>query len=82
MDRREFLGFSGGAVAVVLTPLASLVPAVPVAAAVRGPELVSDWSVDDMWGVDPRPHAPIGYGRVRNRERGAASVDAAFVTPD
>ncbi len=27
--------------------------------------LLDDWTIDDMWGVYPRPSEPIGYGRPR-----------------
>jgi len=26
---------------------------------------LADWTIDDMWGVYPRPSEPIGYGRPR-----------------
>jgi len=61
-DRREFI-VGVGALAVA----ASL----PVALAVAGPAVgdatpratLADWHIDDMWGVYPRPHEAIGYGR-------------------
>jgi hypothetical protein len=76
IDRREFLGAAGGVFAAAFTPLASIVPAGPVAAAVSGPELLNDWTIDDMWGVNPRYADAIGYGRVLHA--GPSNLDVAF----
>jgi hypothetical protein len=63
LDRRGFLGGAGGAVVAATLPAWSLVPAGPVAAAVTGPELVGDWSIDDQWSGYPRYAEAIGGGR-------------------
>ena len=62
-DRREFIGTVGATAAAALVPAASLVQAAPVATAVTGPELLSDWTIDDMFGVWPRYADPIPHGR-------------------
>jgi len=61
-DRREFLG---AAVATAALPVASLLPAGPVAAAVTGPERIADWTIDDQWTGYPRYAEAIGCGRPR-----------------
>jgi hypothetical protein len=76
-DRREFI-FSAGA---ALTAAACL----PVALAVVEPALgdttpratLTDWHVDDMWGVYPRPSEPIGYGRPHGDGELVAAVHPA-----
>lgn len=38
---------------------------------------LADWHVDDMWGVYPRPHEAIGYGRPRGDGERLAAVHPA-----
>ena len=63
IDRREFIRAAAGTATVVLVPVPSLVAAGPVETAVTGPALLSDWTIDDMFGVYPRYADAIGYGK-------------------
>jgi len=81
MNRREFVG----SVALVTGGIAvsAVVPGVspPAMAAQSPPATLSDWTIDDMWGVYPRYADPIGYGRPLGRGETAAvqgSIDALF----
>ena len=56
LDRREVI-VGAGALAV-----AACLPAVGDAPPRAS---LTDWHIDDMWGVYPRPSEPIGYGRPR-----------------
>ena len=38
---------------------------------------LTDWHIDDMWGVYPRPSEPIGYGRPQGDGEPVAAVAAA-----
>lgn len=62
LDRREFIVATGATMAVTYLPFAESVAATPVGATTPR-ELLTDWTIDDMWGVYPRPSEPIGYGR-------------------
>lgn len=62
LDRREFIAGSGAIVAAACLPIARAWAALPVGDATPRATL-TDWHVDDMWGVYPRPSEPIGYGR-------------------
>jgi hypothetical protein len=62
LDRREFIAGAGAAAAAVCLPVTLAVAAPPVGGASPSAAL-ADWHVDDMWGVYPRPHEAIGYGR-------------------
>jgi hypothetical protein len=35
---------------------------------------LADWTIDDMWGVYPRPSESIGYGRPRGDGEPLAAV--------
>jgi hypothetical protein len=61
LDRREFI-VAVGAVAVAYVPIESIVQAASAPANTPA-VLLDDWTIDDMWGVYPRPSEPIGYGR-------------------
>ena len=74
LDRREFI-IATGAVAVAYLPFAAAVQAAPVVGAATQQELLADWTIDDMWGVYPRPSEPIGYGRPRGDGELTAAVD-------
>jgi hypothetical protein len=78
LDRREFI-VAAGTAAVAFTPIASLVQAAPaVPAAAPHADLLADWTIDDMWGVYPRPHEAIGYGRPREDGERLAAVDPIY----
>jgi hypothetical protein len=81
VDRREFLLGSGVAI---------VAAALPVTLALGGRATgdttpratLSDWHIDDMWGVYPRPSEAIGYGRPRGDGElmaGVHAVDLQFV---
>lgn len=75
LDRREFIGAAGAAVAAACLPVALAVGA-PAVGSVAPRAQLADWHIDDMWGVYPRPHEAIGYGRPHEQ------VDTlAFVQP-
>jgi hypothetical protein len=63
-DRREFIVGAGALAAAACLPVA-LVTAVPSVGAATPHATLTDWHIDDMWGVYPRPSEPIGYGRPR-----------------
>jgi hypothetical protein len=75
LGRREFIAATTAAAA-ALTPLAQAVAAAVAPAAPSGATppaaRLADWTIDDMWGVYPRPHEPIGFGRPRGDEPIAA----------
>lgn len=86
IDRRELI-IASGAIAVAYRPLAALagvappVGAKPADTAASPAALLDDWMIDDMWGVYPRPHEAIGFGRPRGDGElfaAVAPVDAAF----
>jgi hypothetical protein len=83
IDRRELI-VAAVAAAVAYQPLAALAggAAPPVGASAAPAARLDDWTIDDMWGVHPRPHEAIGYGRPRGDGEllaAVAPVDAAFV---
>jgi hypothetical protein len=59
-DRRRFIG---AGLSLSVLPASSLVPHGQASAAVSGPELVHDWTIDDQWIGYPRYNEAIGYGR-------------------
>jgi hypothetical protein len=83
LERREFIVTVGAVTAAAALPLSLglISPGVAVGAAEPSASL-GDWSIDDMWGVYPRPSEPIGYGRPREDGELTAAVhpaDAQFV---
>jgi hypothetical protein len=82
LDRREFI-VAVGAVAVAYAPLVALAQTVsPAAPSAAAPAFLEDWTIDDMWGVYPRPSEPIGFGRPRGDGERVAAVhpaDALFL---
>lgn len=59
LNRRSFLTASGSLAVAAMLPL-------PLPGATPGMTAdgwLSDWTIDDMWGVWPRPAEAIGYGR-------------------
>ena len=64
LDRREFIAGAGAVAAAACLPVA-LATATPDLGAAAPTATLTDWHIDDMWGVYPRPSEPIGYGRPR-----------------
>lgn len=64
LDRRDFIVGAGAAAAAACLPVALATRAPSVGTATPRATL-TDWHIDDMWGVYPRPSEPIGYGRPR-----------------
>lgn len=62
IDRRTFVGALAAVSAVSLLPSASHAVGAFGPAGAASP-LLSDWTIDDMWGVYPRYADPIAYGR-------------------
>jgi hypothetical protein len=76
LDRREFIVTAGAAAAVACLPVALAVAAPAVGGTLPHARL-ADWTIDDMWGVYPRPSEPIGYGRPRGDGEWLAGVQPA-----
>jgi hypothetical protein len=75
LDRREFI-VAAGAIAVAYAPIVAAVDVAATSAAGEGgPVVLEDWTIDDMWGVYPRPHEAIGFGRARDDGALAAALD-------
>ena len=76
LDRREFVRSAGAVAAAVCLPvtMAITAPAVGTEAPLA---TLADWTVDDMWGVYPRPSEAIGYGRPPGDGEPVAAVHAA-----
>ena len=64
LDRREVI-VGAGALAVAACLPVALAPAEPAIGDATPRATLEDWHIDDMWGVYPRPHEAIGYGRPR-----------------
>jgi len=62
LDRREFIAGAGATAAVVCLPV-TLAVAAPSVGGTSPSAALAEWHIDDMWGVYPRPHEAIGYGR-------------------
>jgi hypothetical protein len=80
IDRRDFIVAAGAAAAVAYLPPPGLAEELAASAA-AAPELLTDWHIDDMWGVYPRPSEPIGFAPPLNVELVAAHhpADAAYL---
>lgn len=76
LDRREFIAGAGAVAAAACLPIA-LAAAEPAVGSAEPRAMLADWHVDDMWGVYPRPHEAIGYGRPHGDGELAAAVAAA-----
>lgn len=72
VTRRRFIGGMGGAAAVALVPVPAALRAAPAGAAGVPAERLTDWTIDDMWGVYTRYAEPIGFGRAQVEERAVA----------
>jgi hypothetical protein len=77
LDRREFLAGAGVAVVASALPLTLAVAPPAVAGSPEPRAQLTDWHVDDMWGVYPRPSEAIGYGRPRGDGELCAEVHPA-----
>lgn len=75
-DRREFIVTAGAAAAAACLPVA-LAAAAPEVGETTQQAKLADWTIDDMWGVYPRPSEPIGYGRPRGDGESLAAVHPA-----
>ena len=81
LDRRELIAGVGALAAVACLPVA-LATAEPAVGDATARATLADWHIDDMWGVYPRPHEAIGYGRPRGDGEVLAAVhpaDRAFL---
>jgi hypothetical protein len=81
LDRREFIAAAGAVAAAACLPVA-LAVAAPAVGADTPRATLTDWHIDDMWGVYPRPSEPIGYGRPHGDGELVAAVhpaDAQFL---
>lgn len=78
LDRRELIIGAGAVAAAACLPIALGVAAPAVGETVPRATL-TDWHVDDMWGVYSRPSEPIGYGR--SHGDGAQHAKLAAVQP-
>jgi hypothetical protein len=76
IDRREFIVTAGAAAAVACLPVA-LAAAAPAVGGTAPQAKLADWTIDDMWGVYPRPSEAIGYGRPRGDGELLAAVHPA-----
>ena len=75
-DRRELI-LGAGALAIAATLPIALAAAEPALGDATPRATLTDWHVDDMWGVYPRPHEAIGFGRPRGDGELVASVSPA-----
>ncbi len=78
LDRREFLLGTGATIVASALPVA-LVATAPAVGDTAPRAQLADWHVDDMWGVYPRPHEAIGYGRPQGDGERMAAVHPADV---
>lgn len=76
IDRREFIVGVTAAGLAVTVPVALAAPA-PAVGAASASAALPDWHVDDMWGVYPRPHEPIAFGRPHSDGQRLAAVHPA-----
>jgi len=75
VSRRVLMGSAAAVSAVSLLPL----PASLAVAGTEGLRLLTDWTIDDMWGVYPRYAEPIAYGRPRtDGDVAVAAIDTQF----
>jgi hypothetical protein len=63
IDRRAFIGTGAAVCAASLLPLSTILAASPGSVASTQAGALSDWTIDDMWGVYPRYADAIGYSR-------------------
>lgn len=75
-DRRELIAGAGALLAAACLPVA-LAAAEPAVGDATPRATLTDWHIDDMWGVYPRPHEAIGYGRPHGDGALVAAVQPA-----
>jgi hypothetical protein len=63
VSRRVLMGAAVAASAVSMLPLPASVAAAVASPFGKSPERLTDWTIDDMWGVYPRYAERIDYGR-------------------
>jgi hypothetical protein len=81
IDRREFIAGAAGVALCVSLPVSVAAAGQDAGSATPSAKL-ADWHVDDMWGVYPRPHEAVGFGRPQRDGQSFAAVapvDAGFV---
>jgi hypothetical protein len=83
IDRRELIAGAGALAAAACLPVA-FAAAEPGVGDATPRATLTDWHIDDMWGVYPRPSEAIGYGRPHGDGELVAAVsvpaaDALFV---
>lgn len=61
-DRRELI-IGAGALAMAASLPVALAAAEPAVGDATPRAKLTDWHIDDMWGVYPRPSEAVGYGR-------------------
>jgi len=76
IDRREFVIAAGVTAAAAALPVAIGAES-PVLGARTPAATLADWSIDDMWGVYPRPSEAIGFSRPRGDGEPMAAVHPA-----
>jgi hypothetical protein len=80
IDRRAFVGLAGTSVALSFAGLPVALGAAPSFEPIEQPVYLTDWTIDDMWGVYPRPAEAIGFGRpATTAEPEIDPVDLPFV---
>lgn len=75
-DRRELI-IGAGAVALASALPVAFAAAEPAVGDATPRAMLTDWHIDDMWGVYPRPSEAIGYGRPHGDGEVVAAVAAA-----
>jgi len=75
-DRRDFI-VGAGALAIAASLPVALAAAAPAVGDATPRAKLTDWHIDDMWGVYPRPSEAIGYGRPHGDGEVVAAVAAA-----
>ncbi|HZF32161.1 MAG TPA: hypothetical protein VE907_23795 [Gammaproteobacteria bacterium] len=81
IDRRGFIVAAGAAAVAVYAPFGGDAVAAPAVGAAAPKALLTDWSIDDQWGVYPRYDAIPSAPRQNDDARLAAvhPADAAFL---
>jgi len=75
-DRRELI-IGAGAVALASALPVAFAAAEPAVGDATPRAMLTDWHIDDMWGVYPRPSEPIGYGRPHGDGEVVVAIAAA-----
>ena len=74
-DRRDFIAGAGALAIAASLPVAFAEE--PAVGDATPRAKLTDWHIDDMWGVYPRPSEAIGYGRPHGDGELVATVAAA-----